>query len=92
MTEAPPSPDDEHDDALAELLADKIVELACEPGLMRLAALQMAGLLPETDLDDVALARALGCTRRTVFNIRRSGLEKLACRPDVLELARSLQS
>lgn len=88
MSATPPPSDDD----LAELLADKLVELAMQPGLFRLAALQMAGLLPETDLDDVTLATHLGCTRRHIHNIRRAGLEKLACRPDVLALAQSLSA
>lgn len=87
MRHTPPPSDDD----LAELLADKLVELALsKPGLFRLAALQMAGLLPERDLDDVTIATHLGCTSRTVHNIRRAGLEKLACRPDVLALAQSI--
>ena len=88
MSTATPSSEAD-DDALAEMLADALVELASRPGVIRLAALQMAELLPETGLDDVALAKALGCTRKTVFNTRRTALEKLALQPAARELALS---
>ena len=92
MNDHTPLPDDAELDALAEQLADALVELASQPGVLRLAALQMAGLLPESGLDDGTVAKALGCSRQTVCNNRQSALEKLALRPDVRALALSLFS
>jgi hypothetical protein len=47
MPDSPPAPDID-DDALAEALADALVELARRPGVLRLAALRMAGLIDHT--------------------------------------------
>ena len=88
MPEANPPLEDE-DDALAEFVADMLVELACRPGLLRLAALQMAGLLPESGLDDSTLAQALGCNPKTIYRTRCNALEKLALKPEVLAMARA---
>ncbi len=78
------------DDALATLLADKLVELANRPGVKRMAALQMAGLLPENGIEDAMMAHVLGCCTKTVSNTRRTALEKLSLKPEVRELARAI--
>lgn len=78
MPQATPAPDD--DDALAELLADRLVELATRPGVLRLAALRMAGLIDDRS-PDRHVARALGLPAYAPAAIRRKALAKLKSDP-----------
>ena len=69
------------DDALAEALADTLVELAAaRPGPLRLAALQMAALLPPAGHQDLTvplIARALGQTPAAIYSTQQRGLQRL---------------
>lgn len=75
--------DDNHgaapDDALAARLADAIVELAREPGVYRLAAMQMAGLAGAVPTQ-CQLARAFGISRHQIREIEAGTLKMLARR------------
>lgn len=78
------------DDALADAIADRLVELASQPGILRLAALQMAGLLPQEPLEQATIATHLGCTRRRVQQLQQSALAKLATNTLARHLRQSL--
>lgn len=70
-------------DALAERMADYIVELARKPGLHRLEAMQMAGLVGElpTKAD---IARAFNLPLRKVYELENRALAILAfCHPEL---------
>lgn len=72
---APPLDDDE---ALAEWLADQLVELARTPGPVRLAAFQAAGLLREPgEISHREIGSALGIHGSRVSRTERVALEKL---------------
>ncbi len=77
-------PDDltDPDDALADMIADRIVERAMEaPGPVRLVALRMAGLIPEDcPLSQSTVATFLGTTRWQVRRLEARGLSKLKTR------------
>jgi DNA-directed RNA polymerase sigma subunit (sigma70/sigma32) len=87
MTQPPPELDD---DALADLIADRLVELASQPGILRLAVLQMAGLIPQEPLEQGTIAQHLGCTRRRVQQIQQTALAKLALNSLARDLRQSL--
>jgi len=78
------------DDELAEALADRLVELARQPGVIRLAALQMAGLVPEESLEQGTLALHLGCTKRRIQQIQQTALAKLSLNSLARQLRESL--
>lgn len=67
------------DDVLAARIADAIVELAREPGIHRLAAMQMAGLAGEFPAQH-QLACAFGISRSEVRKIEARALAVLARR------------
>lgn len=67
------------DDALAARLADAIIDLAREPGVHRLAAMQMAGLAGEVPTQ-CQLARAFGISRHQIREIEAGTLKMLARR------------
>jgi len=68
---------DTEDEALAELIADLWVELARRPGVLRLAALQAASLIPEAGkISDRTLATHLGLSRHEVEKLGRRALLK----------------
>ena len=72
---------DDDDDALAEALADQLVKLARRPGVLRLAALQMAGLIPPAgEITQNQLASALGVSRSRVQQIAARANAKLKIR------------
>lgn len=81
---------DNPDDALAARVADAIVELAREPGIHRLAAMQMAdlaGAIPSQE----HLARAFGMSRRQLRKIEERALAVLAWRfPELRDELREL--
>lgn len=79
MINRPPSPPvPEDDDALAEWLADRLVEAAREPGPLRLRALQAAGLVPEDgDISQDQIARGLGMRQQSVCQFERVGIAKM---------------
>lgn len=78
-----PAPDID-DDALAEALADQLVELARRPGVLRLAALRMAGLIHD-DSPDHHVAKALGLPAYAPAAIRRKALDRLRLRHPELQ-------
>lgn len=78
------------DDELADALADRLVELARQPGILRLAALQMAGLVPEESLEQGTIALHLGCTKRRVQQIQQDALAKLSLNAIARQLRASL--
>jgi DNA-directed RNA polymerase sigma subunit (sigma70/sigma32) len=80
------------DDQLAEALADRLVELARQPGPHRLAALQMSGLLPSEPLESATIARHLGCTQRRIQQIQQDALAKLSLNAIARQLRTSLKS
>lgn len=80
------------DDAIAEAIADRLVELAQRPGVLRLAALQMAGIVGEGKLECSEIARGLGCTTRRIQQIQEAALAKLALNAIAKELMRSLHA
>lgn len=84
-----PAPPDE--DAFAELLADRLTELASRPGVHRLRLKQELGLLPPPGLITQAqVARELGITPTRASREFADATEKLLHDPDLLTLYHDL--
>ncbi|MCW1883992.1 hypothetical protein OKA04_04580 [Luteolibacter flavescens] len=84
---SPTADDDALADAEAELLADAIIELALlAPGPIRLAALQMTGLLPPpgSQISQETIAAIYGISRKRVRRLEARFLAraKAALTPD----------
>jgi len=75
------------DDALAELLADALVERAMTDPYVRRVALRAAGLLKEpVDCSIDELARQMGVCRKRLKQLSDRALQKLSRKPEVYHI------
>lgn len=76
-TTTAPAPENDDDDAVAEALADALVESAMTNPVHRLHLLQILGRAPEPGrISQEALAAALGISRQRVDKLERRALLK----------------
>lgn len=73
-----PPPAQPDDDQLAEMLAERLIDLASRPGPHRLRILQAVGLAPQPGcITQQRLGQEFGCSATRIGEIERQALRKL---------------